>query len=67
MDTLTIVGIILIAYGSLTAYIALAKPPKIWKIGKIQGFVQILGETGTVIFLMIVAMATFAGGVLLLL
>ena len=66
MDTITVIGIALIAYGLFAAYIALVRPPKIWQIGKIQGFVQILGEAGTVVFFMIIAVATFVGGIFLL-
>lgn len=66
MDTLTIVAYILILYGIATLYIAYAKPKSIWKLGKIQGFVQLLTEKGTVIFFSIVGIGTIVGGVLLL-
>lgn len=67
MDTLTIIAYALILYGVFTLYIAYAKPKSIWNIGKIQGFVQLLTETGTVIFFSIVGVATIAGGIYLLL
>ena len=67
MDTLTIIAYALILYGVLTLYIAFAKPKSIWNIGKIQGFVQLLTETGTVIFFSIVGIATIVGGILILL
>jgi hypothetical protein len=66
MDTLTIIAYALILYGLLTLYIAYVKPKAIWNIGKIQGFVQLLSERGTVIFFSIVGIATIVGGVLLL-
>jgi hypothetical protein len=66
MDTLTIIAYALILYGILTLYIAFAKPKAIWNIGKIQGFVQLLTETGTVIFFSIVGIGTSVGGVLIL-
>ena len=66
MDTLTIVGYILILYGVATLYIAYVKPKSIWNLGKIQGFVQLLTETGTVIFFSIVGIGTIVGGILLL-
>ena len=66
MDMLTIIAYALILYGIFTLYIAYAKPKAIWNIGKIQGFVQLLTEKGTVIFFSIVGLATIVGGVLLL-
>ncbi len=67
MDTLTILAYALILYGVFTLYIAYVKPKAIWNIGKIQGFVQLLSEKGTVIFFSIVGIATIVGGVYLLL
>lgn len=66
MDTLTIIAYALILYGVFTLYIAYVKPKAIWNLGKIQGFVQLLSEKGTVIFFSIVGIATIVGGVLLL-
>jgi hypothetical protein len=42
-----------------------AKPKAIWNLGKIQGFVQLLSEKGTVIFFSIVGIATIVGGILI--
>jgi hypothetical protein len=67
MDTLTIIAYALILYGILTLYIAFARPKAIWNIGKIQGFVQLLTEKGTVIFFSIVGIGTIVGGALILL
>ena len=67
MDTLAIIAYALILYGILTLYIAYFKPKAIWNIGKIQVFVQLLSEKGTVIFFSIVAVAAIAGGIFLLL
>jgi len=67
MDTITIIAYALILYGLFTFYIAYAKPKSIWKIGKIQGFVQLLSERGTVVFFTLIGVATIAGGVYLLL
>ena len=66
MDTLTIIAYALILYGVLTLYIAYARPKSIWNIGKIQGFVQLLSEKGTVIFFTLVGIAAIAGGIYLL-
>jgi hypothetical protein len=67
MDILTIVAYVLILYGIAVLYVAYFKPKSIWNIGKIQGFVQLLSEKGTVIFFTIVGIATIVGGILLLL
>lgn len=66
MDTLTIVGYVLILYGIAVLYVAYVKPKAIWNLGKIQGFVQLLTETGTVVFFSIVGVATIVGGAWLL-
>lgn len=66
MDTLTIIAYALILYGVLTLYIAWVKPKAIWNLGKIQGFVQLLSEKGTVLFFSIVGIATIVGGVVLM-
>lgn len=66
MDTLTIIAIALILYGVLTLFVAYVKPGPIWNLGKIQGFVQLLSERGTVVFFTIVALAAIAGGSYLL-
>ncbi len=66
MDTLAILAYTLIGYGLLVLYVAFAKPKAIWKLGKIQGFVQLLSERGTVLFFSIVGIAAIAGGVFML-
>jgi hypothetical protein len=66
MDTLTIIAYALILYGVFTLYIAYLKPKAIWNLGKIQGFVQLLSEKGTVVFFSIVGIATIVGGIYLL-
>ncbi len=62
MDALTLFGIALVIYGLLTLAIAVFKPRAIWQIGKIQGFVQLLSERGTVILFFIVAALTIGAG-----
>lgn len=66
MDTLTIIAYALILYGVFTLYVAFATPKVLWNLGKIQGFVQLLYEKGTVVFFSIVGVGTIVGGVLLL-
>jgi hypothetical protein len=66
MDILAIVGILLVIYGIACLYIGLAKPQAIWKLGKIQGFVQLLGEKGTVFMMLVLGVATLGGGIWLL-
>lgn len=66
MDTLTIIAVFLIAWGALTLLVGLLKPKAVWSIGKVQGFVQLIGETGTTIFFGVVGAAALIGGVLIL-
>ncbi len=49
-------GIGLLAYAVLTLIIAAFKPSPVWRTGKIQAFVKLFGEKGTVIFLGIIAL-----------
>lgn len=67
MNTLTIIAIALILYGLACLYVGLARPQAFWKLGKFQGFVQLLGEKGTIVMLMIIAAATLIGGIAILL
>ncbi len=66
MDILTIVAILLILYGLACLYVGLAKPQAIWKLDKLEGFVQLLSEKGTVIMLVGLGIATLVGGIVLL-
>ena len=63
---MTALGIILIVYALLVFWITFAKPPKIWGMAKIQGFVNALTETGTVIFFTIWGLAALVIGIVLL-
>lgn len=56
-------GIFLVLYGIAVYLIAALRPEKIWQMGKIQGFVKILGETGTRIFLFIFGGASLGFGI----
>ncbi|MGV8145217.1 MAG: hypothetical protein ACLKAK_00655 [Alkaliphilus sp.] len=58
-----ILGLVLILYGIFVIWIAAKKPKKIWAMGKIQGFVQVLGEKGTVIFFGVWAVIATALGI----
>lgn len=66
MDTIAIIAYALILYGVFTLYIAYVKPKAIWNLGKIQGFVQLLSEKGTVVFFTVVGIAIIAGGIYIL-
>jgi hypothetical protein len=55
-------GIFLILYAVAVFLIAFMKPAKIWNMGKIQGFVKILGDLGTVIFFSIFGLASLGVG-----
>lgn len=63
---MTALAIILIVYGLAVLAIAWLKPAAIWNMGKIQGFVKALTETGTVIFFFIWGIAAIVVGIVLL-
>jgi hypothetical protein len=56
-------GIFLIVYAVAVFLITILKPEKIWKMGKIQGFIKILGDLGTRIFFMIFGLAALGFGI----
>lgn len=66
MTGLIILAILLILWGVLSLAIALIKPATIWSLGKIQGFVKLLGDKGARIFLSILGIAAIFAGSLLL-
>lgn len=53
-------GLLAFIYAAAVVAIAAKKPPKIWEMKKIQTFVKVLGDKGTVIFFYIWA-AIFVG------
>ncbi len=59
-------AIFLIVYGVAVLAIAWFKPARVWNMGKIQGFVRALTETGTVIFFVIWGLAAIVVGIVLL-
>jgi hypothetical protein len=66
MDWILVLAIFLIVYGLAVLAIAWLKPPAIWNMGKIQGFVKLLTETGTVIFFYVWGIAALIVGIVLL-
>lgn len=50
MNIFPLLGLLAFAYAAIVVVIAIKKPEKIWSMGKIQLFIKILGEKGTVIF-----------------
>lgn len=62
MEPLLLLAIILFVYGALVIVIAIFRPQSIWQMAKIQGFVKLMGETGTRVFFVIWAFAAFVGG-----
>jgi len=63
MNGWALLGIVLILYAVLVVYIAIKKPAKIWEMGKIQGFIKVLGDKGTVIFFYVWAAIALVGGI----
>ncbi len=66
MNWMPLLGLLAIAYGVFVGYIAIKKPPVIWNMKKIQTFIKVLGEKGTVIFFYIWGIGFLALGVWLL-
>ena len=66
MDILTILGWLLVLWGLATLSLGIFRFGFLWKIGKIQGFVQILGVRGAQVFFGVVGLAAAIGGVLIL-
>jgi hypothetical protein len=63
---MTALAIILIVYGIAVIAIAIWKPAPIWNMKKIQGFVSVFKETGTMIFFIVWALIAIAVGIVLL-
>lgn len=66
MDGYLIGAIIALVYAIFVIVVAFMKPKAIWEMAKIQGFVKMLGETGTVIFFVVWALAAAGLGAWLL-
>ncbi len=63
---MTALGIILIVYGLAVFAITIMKPPRIWQMKKIQGFVSALTEKGTVVFFLAWGALAIVIGIVLL-
>jgi hypothetical protein len=50
MNGLALLGIVSLLYAVVVALLAFKKPEKVWKLAKIQFFVKMMGDKGTVIF-----------------
>ncbi|WP_420631011.1 hypothetical protein [Candidatus Leptofilum sp.] len=51
MNWFPLLGLLALAYAGLVFYLAAAKKPAaIWNMAKIQMFIKVLGEKGTIIF-----------------
>ena len=66
MDGSLILGLALVLWGLATLITALVKPRAIWRTWKIQGFVQLLTETGAVILFLVLGTLAVAGGIFVL-
>lgn len=53
MNIWPLLGILAIIYSAVVFILAVKKPPKIWEMGKVKFFRNLLGEKGTVIFFFI--------------
>ena len=66
MNGLALLGIICILYAIGVIFLTIKKPPKIWKMKKIQLFEKALGVKGTEIFFYVFAIAVAVLGVWLM-
>jgi len=65
---MVILGIVMVLYMVFVVILAITrKPTAIWNMGKIQGFIKILGETGARIFFIIFALLVGGFGIYFLL
>ena len=66
MDSLVAIGYFLVLWGLGTFYVAVIRPEKIWKLGKIQGFVQLLGDRTTSILFTVLGLVALIAGIWLI-
>ncbi len=64
MNWYPLLGLLALAYAALVIYLGATKKPEVlWNMGKIQAFVKVLGEKGTVIFFYILGAGVAALGI----
>ncbi len=63
MNLRALLGIVLIVYGLAVGAIAYKKPRAVWDLKKIQIFLKVLGEKGTMIFFYIFAAIALGVGI----
>jgi uncharacterized membrane protein len=66
MDGLTIIAVLLSLWGLATMAVAIFQPGFVWNNPKTSGFKSLLGDTGTVIFFIVVGLIATGAGVLIL-
>lgn len=66
MNIMALLGILCFLYAALVVFIAVKKPPALWKMAKIQMFIKLMGEQGTVIFFYVFAALAVCLGIWLL-
>jgi len=62
MEPLLLLAIVLWVYGLFVLIVAVFRPKAVWGMAKIQGFVKLLGEKGTVVFFIVWGLAALVGG-----
>ena len=66
MNGLALLGLFLILYAVVVVVLAIKKPKSIWEMGKIQLFIKLLGDKGTVILFYVIAAVALGFGIWLL-
>jgi hypothetical protein len=62
VDPLLLLAIVLWVYAIAVIVIAIFRPKAVWDLAKIQGFVKLMGDTGTRAFFVVWAIAVAIGG-----
>ncbi|MCP5101045.1 MAG: hypothetical protein GY943_36305 [Chloroflexi bacterium] len=64
MNWYPLLGLLAFAYAGLVIYLAATKKPaSIWNMAKIQAFIKVLGEKGTIIFFYVWGVAFLGLGI----
>ena len=66
VNGLAILGLFLILYAVAVVVLAIKKPKSIWEMRKVQMFIKLLGDGGTVILFYVLGAVAFGLGIWLL-
>ena len=62
MNNYSLLALLAFAYAGLAFWMVLKKPDRLWKMGKVQGMIKLLGEKGTdIVFYIVTVIAVGLG------